>query len=165
MHSFKFLFFITYLLIASTSFAETLYVKKSGTALNAEPSGKSATVALLDKDTAVESINTSGKFIEVKSGSLKGWIFKFKLTDQAPKSGDGSSDLLEGLLGKQEVSAQEASSSSSIRGLSPISEKHARDTGISENDILAVKVMEGVKATPAEVVQFLKQRKLGEYSN
>jgi len=152
-------------LVASSSFAETLYVKKSGTALNAEPSGKSATVALLDKGTAVESINTSGNFIEVKSGSLKGWIFKFKLTNQTPKNGDGSGDFLTGLLGKQEVSAQEASSSSSIRGLSPISEKYARDTGVSESDILAVKEMEGVKATPTEVAQFLKERKLGEYSN
>jgi len=154
-----------YLLMASTAIAETLYVKKSGTVLNAEPSGKSATVALLEKNTAVESISTSGKFIEVQTGSLKGWIFKFKLTNQAPKSDDGSGDVLAGLFGKQEVSAQEAASSSSIRGLSPISEKHARDTGVSERDILAVKEMESVKASPSEVAQFLKERKLGEYSN
>ncbi len=132
--------------------------------MTSEPSGKSSTVALLNKDTAVESLGVSGKFIEVKSGSNKGWVFKFKLTNKAPQNSD-EGGVLEGLLGKQEVSAAEASSSSSIRGLSPISEKHARDTGISEADILAVKQMEGVKASPAEVTQFLEVRKLGEFAN
>jgi len=158
------LFALLVLLQTSGALADTLYVKKSGTKLNSAPSGKSSVVALLKKGDAVERISVSGKFIEVKSGSGKGWVFKFKLTDKAPINDTGEDDVIAGLFGKQKVSAAEASSSSSIRGLSPLSEKHARDNGISEDDILAVKKMENVKATPAEVSQFLEKRSLGEFS-
>jgi parvulin-like peptidyl-prolyl isomerase len=145
-------------------FAETLYVKKSGTKLQAEGSAKSAVVKVLGQGTPVEVKEKSGKFYKVTAAGAEGYVFKFKLTSKQPAKKDAGGGLLD-ILGKnQQIAAKEASSGSSIRGLSPISEDHAKKKGISQESIQAVKQMEAFKVTPEEVEQFLAQRQLGEYS-
>ncbi len=149
--------------LASGVFAETLYVKKSGTKLQAEGSAKSKVVKVLGKGMAVDVLEKSGRFYRVSAGGSEGFVFKFKLTSKKPaKAGGGG--LLDILGGDQKISARESSSSSSIRGLSPISEEHAKKKGISEKDIQAVKQMETFKVSAEEIEQFLAQRKLGEFS-
>ena len=143
-------------------FAETMYVKKSGTKLQAEASGKSKVVSTLNEGTPVEVVGKSGKFIEVTADGSKGFIFKFKLSSKAPVGEDGGGILSN--LGGGKISAKEASSASSIRGLSPVSEEHAKKKGISEKDIQDVKDMEKLRISPHEVEQFLAKRKLGEYA-
>jgi len=109
----------------------------------------------LSQGTPVKVIKKSKRFYQVSApGGKKGWIFKFKLTAKAPANfgGDGSG-LLGALGGRQKSAARESSSGSSIRGLSPMSEKHAKNKGISEEDIQSVKQME----------KFLKEGQLGEY--
>lgn len=145
---------------AGPGFAETLYVKKSGTKLQAEASAKSGVVARLNRGTAVNVLKKAGRFYEVSAGGKKGWVFKFKLTAKAPSSGGG---LFDSLGGDNTMAANEASSGSSIRGLSPVSEEHAKKKGISEADIQAVKDMENFRVSPQDVDQFLASRKLGEY--
>ncbi len=105
-----------------------------------------------------------GKFFKVKlSGGKEGWVFKFKLTEESPSGDSGGGDALDVLGGKQQIAARESGSGSSIRGLSPISEKNAQSKGISAENIQAVKQMESVKINPQELDKFLKEGRLGEY--
>ena len=155
-------FLIASLGLVTGVFAETLYVKKSQTKLQAEGSAKSKVLKVLGKGTAVDVLDKSGKFYKVSAGGSEGFVFRFKLTSKKPAKAGGG--LLDILGGDQKISARESSSSSSIRGLSPISEEHAKKKGISEKDIQAVKQMETFKVSAEEIEQFLAQRKLGEFS-
>lgn len=143
--------------------AQTLYVKKSGTKLQASDSAKSKVIATLSQGTPVRVVKKAKRFYQVSAGGRTGWVFKFKLTAKAPAKSGGEGDLLGALGGRQKIAAREASSGSSIRGLSPIAEKHAKNKGISEEDIQAVKQMEAFRINPKELEKFLKEGKLGEY--
>ena len=79
-------------------------------------------------------------------------------------SGGGGGGFLEGIVGKRKVADSGSASGSSIRGLSKVSEEHAQSKGISASDIDAVKKMESVQISSAEVDRFLAGRKLGEYA-
>jgi len=151
-----------FLVFSGDLFAETMYVKKSGTKMQAEASGKSKVVTTLDSGTPVDVVGKSGKFIEVTANGSKGFIFKFKLSSKAPAGEEGDSILSK--LGGGKISAKESTSASSIRGLSPVSEEHAKKKGISAEDIQAVKNMEELSISSQEVEQFLSGRKLGEYA-
>ncbi len=159
-----FIFFIASLMLSGLVFAETLYVKKSGTKLQAEGSAKSAVVKVLGQGTQVEVKEKSGKFYKVLAAGAEGYVFKFKLTSKKPATKKAGGGLLDVLGKSPKIAANESSSSSSIRGLSPMSEDHAKKKGISEESIQAVKQMEAFKVSPVEVEQFLTERKLGEYS-
>lgn len=150
---------------ASDSFAETLYIKKSGTKLQAADSAKSEVIAKLDQGTSVRVIKKAKRFYQVSApGGKKGWVFKFKLTAKVPaNSSGGGSGILGALGGRQKIAARESSSGSSIRGLSPISEKHAKNKGISEEEIKSVKQMETFRVNPEAMEKFLKEGRLGEY--
>ncbi|GJL78625.1 MAG: hypothetical protein NPINA01_16140 [Nitrospinaceae bacterium] len=151
------------LAVSDFVFAETLYVKKSGTKLQAEGSAKSAVVKLLDQGTAVDVKEKSARFYKVSAAGAEGFVFKFRLTSKKPAKKDAGGGLLDVLGKSQKIAAREASSSSSIRGLSPMSEEHARKKGVSSESIRAVKQMEAFKVSPDEIENFLAQRKLGEY--
>jgi len=142
--------------------AETVYVKRSGTKLQATSSAKSKVLKKLGQGTALEVASKKGKFYEVtEPGGKKGWVFKFKLTSKKP-SGGGSG--LSSVVGERKVADSGSASGSSIRGLSPVSEEHAKKKGISQSDINAVKQMESVQISSSAVDQFLSGRKLGEYA-
>ena len=143
--------------------AQTLYVKKSGTKLQASDSAKSKVIAKLSQGTPVRVVKKAKRFYQVSAGGKTGWIFKFKLTAKAPAKSGSDAGILGILGGRQQIAANEASSGSSIRGLSPIAEKHAKSKGISEEDIQAVKQMEAFQINPKAIEKFLKEGKLGEY--
>jgi uncharacterized protein YgiM (DUF1202 family) len=150
--------------LAGTGYAETLYVKKSGTKLQAADSAKSDVLAKLGQGTPVTVIKKLKRFYQVSEpGGKKGWVFKFKLTSKAPKASGGGGDLLGALGGKQKIAARESSSGSSIRGLTPVSENHAKKKGISAVDIQAVRQMETYRISAEEMDKFLKEGRLGEY--
>jgi len=155
-------FFISFVLSPDV-FAETLYVKKSGTKLQTEESAKSKVIKELNAGTPVEVKEKSGKFYKVSATGAEGYVFKFKLTSKKPEKIDEGGGLLDVLGKSQKIAANESSSSSSIRGLSPMSEEHAKKKGVSQESIQAVKQMEEFKVSSQEVEQFLAQRKLGEY--
>ncbi|MFQ5450527.1 MAG: SH3 domain-containing protein [Nitrospinaceae bacterium] len=158
-----FLFLLGAAVFVDSLSAQTLYVKKSGTKLQATDSARSKVVAKLNRGTAVKVLKKSKRFYQVSApGGKKGWIFKFRLTSKAP-SRSGGGDFLGALGGRQQIAARESSSGSSIRGLSPISEQHAKNKGISKENIEAVKQMESFRVSPEAMDNFLKQGRLGEY--
>ena len=161
----RFLIVLAILLLPHLASAETWYVKKSATKLQAKASARSEVLGKLGKGTPVKVKKKSGKFFQVSAGGKTGWVFRFKLTKKAPAGGgQGDGDVLSALGGDQKMAARESASGSSIRGLSPISEQHARKKGATEESIQAVKNMENFKVRPEELDRFLEEGKLGEYS-
>ena len=152
------------LLLPYLATAETWYVKKSSTKLQAEASARSKILSRLKQGTRVEVKKKSGKFFQVSTVGKTGWIFRFKLSKKAPAERQGERDVLGALGGNQRMAARESASGSSIRGLSPISEQHARKKGATSESIQAVKDMEDFKVRPEELDRFFEKGKLGEYS-
>lgn len=142
--------------------AETVYIKKSGTKIYTKPSARASVLETLAKGTALDVVSKQGKFLQVAvpSGS-KGWVFQFKVSEQVSANEDGGGFL--NALGGKKMTARESASASSIRGLSPVSEEHAKKKGVSQKDIQAVKDMETFHVSPDDVDRFLANRKLGEY--
>ena len=69
-------------LLANVVLAETVYVKRSGTKLQASGSAKSKVLKKLGQGTALEVASKKGKFYEVtEPGGKKGWVFKFNLQE------------------------------------------------------------------------------------
>ncbi len=156
--------FFFFLSFSSLGFAETLYVKSSKTKLRSSDNVKASVLALLEKGTPVTVIVKSKRFFKVGlQNGQKGWIFKFKLSQKAPAgSGGGGGGFADVLAGSQ-MSANESTSASSIRGLSPVSENYAKSKGISTQNIQAVDNMEAYKINSAELEKFLQEGRLGEY--
>jgi uncharacterized protein YgiM (DUF1202 family) len=144
--------------------AETWYVKKSRTKLQAEASARSKVLSKLQKGTPVDVKKKSGKFFQVSTDGKMGWVFRFKLTKKAPAGGQDGGDVLGALGGNQRMAARESASGSSIRGLSPVSEEHARKKGATSESIQAVKDMEKFIVQPEQLDRFLEEGRLGEYS-
>lgn len=159
-------FFLAVVLVCPASlFAETMYVKSSGTKVMKEESAQADVIQALDEGTAVEVSQKSSKFFKVTlPGGKEGWVFKFKLSSDAPAGGGGGDGMLESIGGKQKIAARESGSGSSIRGLSPVSEKHAQSKGISAKNIQSVKQMESFKVSREDLDKFLREGKLGEYA-
>lgn len=155
---------VVMLLLPHLATAETWYVKKSSTKLQAEASARSKVLGKLQKGTPVKVEKKSRKFFQVSTGGKTGWIFRFKLSKKAPAQKQGDGDMLGALGGNQKMAARESASGSSIRGLSPVSEEHARKKGATPESIQAVKDMENFKVRSEELDRFLQTGKLGEYS-
>ena len=64
--------------------AETWYVKKSSTKLQAEASARSNVLSRLKQGTPVKVKKKSRKFFQVSTGGKIGWIFRFKLSKKTP---------------------------------------------------------------------------------
>ena len=145
--------------------AETLYVKKSKTKLQAKAKARSKVLGKLNKGTPVDVLGKSGKFYKVSTGNETGWIFRFKLTRKAPLRISDDSDVLGALGGQQQIAARESAYGASIRGLSPVSEKHAIKKGVSPASIESVKEMERYKIDDEVLDKFLEEGRLGTYAD
>lgn len=152
------------LLGPATARGETMYVKKSDTKMTVEASARSRVVAVLRAGTPVNVVKKSGKFYKVSADGKSGWVFRFRLTSKSPAASGQDGDFLDALGGNQHMAARESASGSSIRGLSPVSERHARSKGISRESIEAVIQMESFKVTDAELDRFQQEGGLGEYA-
>jgi hypothetical protein len=89
-------------------------------------------------------------------------VLRFKLTDKEPDNDWGVLSSMDSLF--EEPTVEEASTSASIRGLSKISEDHARRQKTRPEHIRAVSEMEKFTIPPDEIDEFLREGKLGEYA-
>ena len=153
------------ILLPSSVFAATVYVKKNKTKITEAPSPRSKIIAVLNQGTSLQTIGRKGKFYQVKlRNGKKGWVFKFKVTTKKPAREGGDDDMFALLVGKRKIRANEGSTGGSIRGLSKISERDAKSRGIRPEHIQAVKNMENFKVTSKELESFQRNGRLGEYS-
>jgi hypothetical protein len=151
--------------LPASAHAETLYTKTDDTKVLASESSDAKVVKTLPQNTPVDVLQKSAKFFKVAiPGGGEGWIFKFKLGPAPADEGSSGGDLLGGLGGKQKFAANESASGASIRGLSPVAERHAQQKGISPGVVEAVKNMEQYRIDPKELDAFLREGRLGEYS-
>ncbi len=164
-----FLFFIGAILLGEWVFpkaahSETLYVKRSGTRMHAAASARAPVVRTLEIGAAVDVLKKSRIFYQVSlpEGGT-GWVYKFKLTRNAPVDPDFDPGIWGVLGGGPVITAKEADSGSMIRGLKPLLDEPERAGGADDASIQAVEAMETPKVTPQEVDAFLSARGLGEY--
>lgn len=147
--------------------AETLYTKKSGVKMTQDSSPKSKLVAKLEKGVAVNVLEKRGRYFRVRlPNRSSGWIYSYKLSNQAPKKtgGDNSADLLASLGGDSTVSVHESSSGSSIRGLQATSKAYARQKQIDSDHIKALEWMEQFTVSDKDLLKFQQEGKTGEFS-
>lgn len=158
-------FLVSILLSPSLLNAQTVYIKKHKTKIMEAPSPKSKIIAVVSAGISLKIIDKKGKFFNVKlPGGKKGWVFKFKVTQKKPPKEKKGDDLFALLSDGRKISADEASTGGSIRGLNKISERYAKSKGIRPEHIQAVKNMENFKVTSKELELFMSEGRLGEYS-
>ena len=162
----RFLLFVSMVFgcFTGTAFAETMYAKKSRVKVTAEKSPTSKVIATLDLGDQVEVLEKSGRQYQVKlSSGAKGWVFKFKLSEDKPSGKKGGSSL-SGLTGKNIVVAKEARAGGSIRGLKETTEHYAESKKINPAYRRSVDKMEQVVIPEQELARFQQEGGIGEYA-
>ena len=145
--------------------AETLYAKKPDVKVTADKSPMSKVVATLSMGDAVEVLEKSGRAYRVELSNKKlGWVFKFKLSAKKPSGGGRTGSLFAGLSGGSSISAREARSGGSIRGLKRTSEDYVKTKNIDPAHMTSVEKMEQRIIPPKRLTQFKQRGKLGEFS-
>ncbi len=144
--------------------AETArWVKTPGTKIRLAKGGNAHVITKLDRGVPVEVLAEDGKWLQVRlPDGRKGWVLRFKLTDKKPEEDWGVLSSMDSLF--EEPTAEEASTSASIRGLSKVSEDHARRQKTKPGHIRAISEMEKFTIRENEIEEFLKEGKLGEYA-
>ncbi len=141
----------------------TRWVKTPGTKIRLSKGGNAHVIDKLDRGTPVELLEEDGKWLHVRlPNGHKGWVLRFKLTDKEPDNDWGVLSTMDSLF--EEPTVDEASTSASIRGLSKISEDHARRQKTKAEHIRAISEMEKFPISQDDIDEFLKEGKLGEYA-
>jgi hypothetical protein len=117
------IFLILIFLLPVIASAETLYAKTSRVKIRYFASMWAEAKATLKKNDSFEVISKKGNFYEGKTadGNI-GWIFRFDLTPSKSLKQNVESDVLADLGENKPVFVDEATTSSSIRGVVPESE-------------------------------------------
>lgn len=138
---------------------ENLYVRAAGTELKQTAGPGGTTLTKLDIGAKCDVVEKSGNWVkckvEVKKKPMVGFVFAPKLSKDKPDK--------ERMGGKQVAAASEQDTAQALRGLSATAEKHAARSKAKPEDVAAVKAMEELKVPEAEIAQFLREGKLGEY--
>ena len=150
-------------LLPSFSWAATLFAKQDGVKVTSDKAPTSAVVTTLSLGDEVTVLSEEGRLVRVKTaGGKTGWVFKFRLTEEKPASGNGFN--LSGLTGKKTIAARESRAGGSIRGLKESTEQYAQTKQIKQEHRDAVDRMEAFTIPPEELMQFKKSGHLGEFS-
>jgi uncharacterized protein YgiM (DUF1202 family) len=144
---------------------ESLWVASEGAKLKADRSASSETVSELPVGTELTVLKSENRWYQVQTGSGKeGWIYRGKVSDTPPqKETQDTGNLLAGLQGSN-ISADEAQTSRSIRGLSKETEQYAKQRATPEAYQKALDQVLAVKVTSKEIEVFLRSGKIGEYA-
>ncbi len=141
----------------------TRWVKTPGTKIRLAKGGNAHVITKLNRGVPVEVLAEDGKWLQVRlPDGQTGWVLRFKLTDKKPADDWGVLSSMDSLF--EEPTVDEASTSASVRGLSKISEDHARRQKTKPEHIRAISEMEKFTIQQDEIDEFLKEGKLGEYA-
>lgn len=156
------------LLFAAVALAEEKrWVSSEGTALKAEASATSETVADVAVGTEVMLVESGGRWLKVRTGAGKeGWVYAGRVTDTPPTAEISGSDggLFGDSMQKSQINTAKADSARSIRGLSPETAQYAKDRGTPEMYKKALDAILVRKVTAKELKAFLQEGKIGEYA-
>ncbi len=150
----------------STAFAqESQWVTSEGAKLKTDHRASSETIATLPIGTEVTVLDSEKRWRYIRTPSdQEGWIYRGKLSDSPPeKETEGTEDLFGSLTGSG-ISADEADTGRSIRGLSTETEEYAKKTGTPVSYQKALDRVLAMRISEKELVVFLKKGKIGEYA-
>jgi len=139
------------------------YIKTDNVSIYEKNDAKSKVIAKLPKNTEVSIIKKEKRFVFVEvDKQTKGWVFEFNLTDKKPEE-KGKKTIID-TLANDNYASREGTVRANIRGLNEISKEYAKEKKISEKAINAIIKMEQRIISDDELMQFMKEGKLGEFS-
>lgn len=162
--------FILSLVVLAFADAQKVWVTSEDATLQSERSTSSEAVTAVKRGTELSVSAFENRWYKVTAPDGKtGWIFRGKVsTEPPPDSGGGSGSagiggLLGGLTGSS-IEADAASSSRSIRGLSPEAKEYAQQTGTPAESQAALDMVLSLTLEKSDIDRFLKDGKIGEYA-
>ncbi|MBI1291897.1 hypothetical protein GC173_11740 [bacterium] len=135
--------------------SQTVYVKRATAELRKGPSASDSVVATLKQGEALTVVAAEPARLKVKTATgLEGFITRINVSDSKPSGVSGGQ-----LIVASNTSTTTGANAASIRGLSPMAEKYAKDLKISEDAVEDVKKMEkvGDQISPAQVASFARE--------
>jgi hypothetical protein len=151
------------LAVSSAALAQDrVWVSSAGTKLMASGTATAQVVAPLPLGTELSVLATKDTWLQVSTPEGKrGWVYRGKISTAKPAGQGGG---LFGAAGKSSISVASADTARSIRGLTPEAEQYAQNVQTPAVYKKAVDDVIALRVTQAEVEQFLKQGKIGEYA-
>ncbi len=147
--------------------AEKRWVSSEGTALKAEASATSASVAEVPVGTEVTVVESGGRWLKVRTTAGKeGWLYAGRVSDTAPAAevGGGEGAIFGDSMKSSQINTAKADSARSIRGLSPEAAMYAKGRGTPEVYKKALDSVLARKVAARELKAFLQEGKIGEYA-
>jgi uncharacterized protein YgiM (DUF1202 family) len=153
------------LFLSSAAVAESLWVASEGSKLKMDRSASSSTVSELPVGTEVTVLQSEKSWYQVRTAAgQEGWIYRGKVSNVPPeKETQDTGNLFESLQASN-ITADEAHTSRSIRGLSKETEQYAKQRGTPEAYQKALDEVLAMRVTPQELEGFLRKGKIGEYA-
>lgn len=144
---------------------ESVWVASDGAKLKTDRSASSETISDLPIGTALKVLKSENRWHQVRTASGKeGWIYRGKVSDIPPqKETQDTGNLFAGMQASS-ISADEAHTSRSIRGLSKETEQYAKQRGTPEAYQKALDEVLAMRVTSKELEGFLRDGRIGEYA-
>ena len=143
----------------------TMWVASENAKLKSGPKASSKTLSTLAVGTKVSVLESEHKWYRLRTTSGKeGWMYRGKLSDTAPAKETEESDNLFSSMQSSSISADEAQTSRSIRGLSKETEQYAKQRKTPKVYQQALDQVLAIHITDKEVEIFLMKGKIGEYA-
>ena len=142
-----------------------MWVTSEKARLKSEPKASSATLSTVPVGAKVSVLESENRWYRIRTASgEEGWMYRGKLTDAPPSKETEASDNLFSSMQSSSISADEAQTSRSIRGLSKETEQYAQKRKTPEVYKKALDQVLAIRITDKEVDVFLKEGKIGEYA-
>ena len=137
----------------------TEYVRTSAK-LRSDKRNSATVIRSLGRGTAVSVLRKSGSWRQVRVTTLgaQGWLHKSRLTRRKPKGGSDDRQAV------ADARATRLSVGASIRGLKPEAEGYANAKAIGNQERQWVNQLIAYRIDPASLDGFMRDGKLGEYS-
>ena len=143
----------------------TMWVASENAKLKSQPKASSKTLSTLAVGTKVSVMESEKRWYRIQTTSgKKGWMYRGKLSDAPPAEETEESENLFTSMQASSISADEAQTSRSIRGLSKETEQYAKQRKTPKVYKKALDQVLAIRITDKEVDLFLKKGKIGEYA-
>ncbi|MCG6878198.1 MAG: SH3 domain-containing protein [Deltaproteobacteria bacterium] len=156
---------MSFFFVISAYAGSAMWVASENAKLKSAPKASSSTVSTLAVGIKISVLKTENRWYRIRAPSgEEGWMYRGKLSDTPPSKETEESGNLFGSMQSSSISADEAQTSRSIRGLSKETEQYAKRRGTPEAYKKALDQVLAVHITDKEVDVFLKSGKIGEYA-
>ena len=156
---------MSFFFVISAVAGGAMWVASENAKLKSAPKASSTTVVTLAVGVKVSVLKSGNRWYRIRTTSGKeGWMYRGKLSDTPPSKETDESDNLFSAMQTSSISADEAQTSRSIRGLSKETEQYAEQRGTPEVYKKALDQVLAIRITDNQVDLFLKKGKIGEYA-